>query len=101
MTLRARVTEQICAAVAFMEAAEFLRARPDLADRIDKAEMTFPVGPGSVGERIAEADKIAAGLGATAKWENGYYMAEFRGQALFEIHFAPLITEADALGGAA
>lgn len=78
MTLRARVRERIRVAAAFSDAAEFLRAHPDLIDRIEKAQMTFPVGTRSTGERIVAADKIAAGLGAATKWQNGYYMAERR-----------------------
>ena len=87
MTLRARMRERIRAAAGFSDAAEVFRVHQEPADRTD-AVMTFSVGAGTVSERIAEADKIAAALGATTKWENGYYTAEM---CQFKIHFAPLI----------
>jgi hypothetical protein len=61
---------------------------------------TFPVPRGSFAARKAYADHIADVYGATPVWRNGYYMAVRDSDGMpAEIHFAPLILEADARGG--
>lgn len=100
MTLRARVTQRIRFTAGLGRLSAFLETHPDLPIG-DTMEGTFPVGPGTLKERIAEADNIAAAWGATTKWRNGYYMAERRlgsGQLVQELHFAPVITRPDAGG---
>ena len=92
----ARRADHLAAA---MQLLAFLKTFGLPFDFTDGAYMsqTYHVPPGSFGERKAQADEIAGGLGVKPKWRNGYYMAMRQDQLTrMEVHFSPLILAADA-----
>ena len=102
MTIRKHVADRVALMAGLTSLAAFVQTHevPHIEDSVMRD--TYVIGPGTFGERKAKADRIADSLGAVAGWRNGYYRATSRIGALsVEIVFAPPITEADALEGAA
>jgi hypothetical protein len=90
MTLRRRIAHRVEFSARILDLAALAEANPDFP-ALPRGEMEFTVGS------RAEADAIAAAWGATAKWRDGYYMAERDfGAFVLELHFAPPITGQDA-----
>ncbi len=72
----------------------FLKANPVPSAESVTGEFVIS-SEGNPADRKARADELAARLGATAQWRNGYYVATLQG---VEIHFDPPIFARDIDG---
>jgi hypothetical protein len=93
---RSLAASRVDYASGMVELAAPLKTREDLP-LPQVGTQTFPVSPGTLEERKAEADRIAEAIGAVPDWCDGYYVATGTiGAMRLEVYFTPPIRASGA-----